>query len=690
MYFCRKKVSRYILKRLGYGLLVMFGVITLVFFLFTVLPSDPARMMLGQRTDLETESAIRKELGLELPIGIQYLGYLNDLSPISWYKTKDTGSFFYLNSNNYQFVKIISFSNSTLVLKKPYLRRSFQSKRLVSEMIVEALHKEGVKVVFGYPGGAIMNVYDEIYKQNYFRHILTRHEQAAVHAADGYARASGDVGVAFVTSGPGFTNAVTGLATAYMDSIPLVLISAQVPITMIGTDAFQEIDAVGISRPCVKHNYLVRTVDELPRILKEAFYIARSGRPGPVHVDIPKDVTAAIGKFTYPNDITMQTYKPNYKGNTRQIKKAVEAIYEAKRPIFYIGGGVINSNAAEEVRELIKLLDIPVVETLMARGVMPNNNKLLLGMVGMHGNYASNMAMSETDLMISLGVRFDDRVTGKLSEFAKHSKIIHVDIDPSSIGKLVDVAFPIVGDIKNVVSSMLEIVKEKQNNNKKHKDWRDLLSKYKEIHPLSYNDSEKVIKPQWVIEQIGKILKDEATITTDVGQHQMWTAQFYPFSYPRQFITSGGLGTMGFGFPAAIGVKCAVPEKISINVTGDGSILMNIQELMTAVESNIPVINIILNNNFLGMVRQWQTFFYDKRYSSTDLSAQPDFVKLAEAFGGVGYKVTTKKEFDKALKDAIKSNKVAMIEVSVDRLENVLPMVPTGGTLYNMMLEYKE
>ncbi|MFV0480997.1 MAG: acetolactate synthase large subunit [Campylobacteraceae bacterium] len=558
-----------------------------------------------------------------------------------------------------------------------------------SQMVIEALRKEGVEVVFGYPGGAIMNVYDEVYKQNYFEHILTRHEQAAVHAADGYARASGKVGVAFVTSGPGFTNAVTGLATAYMDSIPMVLISAQVPISMIGTDAFQEIDAVGISRPCVKHNYLVRTVEELPRILKEAFYIASTGRQGPVHVDIPKDVTAQLGKFVYPNDITMQTYKPTYKGNARQIKKAIEAIANAKRPVLYLGGGIINSNATEVVREFVETTGIPAVETLMARGVLPYNHKLLQGMVGMHGSYAANMAMSETDLMIAFGARFDDRVTGKLSEFAKHAKIIHVDIDPSSIGKLVDIDFPIVGDIGNVVSEMLALAKEKIIN-KKYKDWRDILSKYKEIHPLKYEDTDSPIKPQWVIEQVGKLLGEKAVITTDVGQHQMWAAQFYPFTFPRQFITSGGLGTMGFGLPAAMGVKKAVPEKVSINITGDGSILMNIQELMTAIESKIPVVNIILNNSFLGMVRQWQTFFYDKRYSSTDLSVQPDFVKLVEAFGGVGYKVKTKKEFDKALKDAIKSNKVAMIDVEVERFENVLPMVPAGGTLYNMMLEYKE
>jgi acetolactate synthase I/II/III large subunit len=558
-----------------------------------------------------------------------------------------------------------------------------------SQMVIEALRKENVTVVFGYPGGAIMNVYDEVYKQDYFQHILTRHEQAAIHAADGYARSSGDVGVAFVTSGPGFTNAVTGLATAYMDSVPLVVISGQVPITMIGTDAFQEIDAVGISRPCVKHNYLVKDIKDLPRILKEAFYIARSGRPGPVHVDLPKDISAQLGKFEYPDSIKMQTYKPNYKGNARQIKKAINAIAEAKRPVLYLGGGAISSNASEVIRKFAQLTGIPAVETLMARGVMGDENPLLLGMLGMHGCYSANMAMSEADLMIAFGPRFDDRVTGKLSEFAKHAKIIHVDIDPSSIGKLVDVDFPIVGDLKSVIEEMMPLAKEKVDA-KKYKTWRDLLNRYNEIHPLKYDDSDAVLKPQWVIERVGEVLGDKAFITTDVGQHQMWSAQFYPFSFPRQFVTSGGLGTMGFGLPAALGVKRANPDKISINFTGDGSILMNIQELMTAVEANVPVINIILNNQYLGMVRQWQTFFYDKRYSSTDINVQPDFVKLAESFGALGMRVKTKEEFDKALDEAIKSNKVVFIDVNVDRLENVLPMVPAGGTLYNMMLEYKE
>lgn len=558
-----------------------------------------------------------------------------------------------------------------------------------SQMVIEALKEEGVEVVFGYPGGAIMNVYDEVYKQDYFKHILTRHEQAAVHAADGYARASGDVGVAFVTSGPGFTNAVTGLATAYMDSVPMVVISGQVPITMIGTDAFQEIDAVGISRPCVKHNYLVRTVEELPRILKEAFYIARTGRPGPVHIDIPKDVTAHEGKFTYPKDITIQTYKPTYKGNVRQIKKAVSAIADAKRPILYLGGGIINSNSADLVREFAKVTGIPAVETLMARGVLRYDDELLLGMVGMHGSYAANMAMSEADLMIAFGPRFDDRVTGKLSEFAKHAKIIHVDIDPSSIGKIVDVDFPIVGDLKNVLEAMLPLAKENVDL-AKYQNWRDLLKRYDEIHPLGYEDTSEVIKPQWVIEETGKILGDKAVICTDVGQHQMWAAQFYPFTYPRQYITSGGLGTMGYGFPAAMGAKWGNKDKIIINFTGDGSILMNIQELMCAVEYKIPVINIILNNNYLGMVRQWQTFFYDKRYSATDLHMQPDFVKLSESFGGMGFRVESKEEFIDALEKASKNNTVTMIDVKVDRLENVLPMVPAGGTLYNMMLEYKD
>ncbi|WP_169940827.1 acetolactate synthase large subunit [Campylobacter sp. RM15925] len=556
-----------------------------------------------------------------------------------------------------------------------------------SQMISEALYKEDVDIVFGYPGGAALNIYDETYKQRYFKHILVRHEQAAVHAADGYARASGKVGVAFVTSGPGFTNAVTGLATAYSDSIPIVLISGQVASSLIGTDAFQEIDAVGISRPCVKHNYLVNSIDELPRILKEAFYIARSGRPGPVHIDIPKDITAAMGNFDYPEEIKMLTYKPTYKGNAKQIKKAAEAISAAKRPLLYLGGGVVASGASELVRKFAKKTGIPAIETLMGLGILSHDDENLLAMAGMHGSYAANMALSEADLLIALGARFDDRITGKLSEFARYAKIIHVDIDPSSISKIVNAHFPIVGDLKSVLEELIQRVEVNPEN---IKDWKDILSRYDKLNPLAYSDSDEILKPQWVIEETAKIAGDDTIISTDVGQHQMWAAQFYPFSRPRQLITSGGLGTMGYGLPAAMGAKCADPSKTVINFTGDGSILMNIQELMTASENGIAVINIILNNNFLGMVRQWQTFFYEKRYSSTDLSVQPDFVKIVEGFGGVGFVCKTKDEFRNALKEAIKLGKVAMLDVRVDRFEDVLPMVPAGAAIYNMILKSKE
>jgi acetolactate synthase-1/2/3 large subunit len=557
-----------------------------------------------------------------------------------------------------------------------------------AQMVIEALIAEGVDTVFGYPGGAIMNVYDEIYKQDGFQHILNRHEQASVHAAEGYAKASGKVGVAMITSGPGFTNAVTGLADAYMDSVPLVVISGQVPMSLIGTDGFQEIDAIGISRPCTKHNYLVTDAKDLPRVLKEAFYIARSGRPGPVHVDIPKDVTAQVEEFNYDIELHLETYKPNVKGNPRQIKKAMEAIAKAKRPLFYLGGGVINANAADEVRELIHKTQIPAVETLMARGVLSFDDPLLVGMLGMHGSYSSNMAMSETDLVIGIGARFDDRVTGKLSEFAKNAGVIHIDIDPASISKLVSADFPIVGDVKNVVADMLE--NASMIKPERYQSWRETIVDFAQLHPLTYHEDSERIKPQWVIQRVGELLGESANISTDVGQHQMWAAQFYPFSRPRQWITSGGLGTMGFGFPAAMGVKKADPSRTSINFTGDGSILMNVQELMTAVEKKIPVINIILNNNYLGMVRQWQTLFYEKRHSETDLSVQPDFVKLSEAFGGIGYRVSTKEEFDAALKDAVEKDIVAFIEVIVHRLENVMPMVPAGGSLFNMMLLEKK
>lgn len=556
-----------------------------------------------------------------------------------------------------------------------------------SEMLIEALRLEGIKVIFGYPGGAVLNVYDEIYKQKHFKHILTRHEQGAIHAADGYARASGEVGVAIITSGPGFTNAVTGIATAYTDSIPLVIISGQVPISQIGTDAFQEIDAVGISRPCTKHNFLVKNIGELPRILKEAFYIARSGRPGPVLVDLPKDISATYGEFQYPDEVSLRTYRPTTKGNSRQIKKVIEGLKNAKKPLFYIGGGAVISGAAGVMEQLIERTQVPFLETLMARGIIPDSHPLFLGMVGMHGSYAANMAMCECDFLICVGARFDDRVTGKVSEFAKHAKIVHIDIDPSSIGKIIDVNFPVVGDIKSVCEDMLEILATEDYQDSYAKEWVQHLDKYKKLHPLKYSDSDEVLKPQWVIEKIGKILGDRALIVTDVGQHQMWAAQFYPFSFSRQFITSGGLGTMGFGLPASMGAKLAAQDKVIVNITGDGSILMNIQELMTCVEEKIPVINVILNNNYLGMVRQWQSFFYESRFSHTDLSLQPDFIKLIEAFGGKGYLVQNKKEFEQAFQEAVNLGVVCMLDVVVDRMEHVLPMVPGGAPLNKMILE---
>mgnify|MGYP001038813878 CR=1 FL=1 len=555
-----------------------------------------------------------------------------------------------------------------------------------AKMVVEALHQEGVETVFGYPGGAIMNVYDEIYKQNNFKHILNRHEQSSIIAAEGYARATGKTGVAIVTSGPGFTNAVTGLADAYMDSIPLVVISGQVPTTIIGTDGFQEIDAVGISRPCTKHNYLVNCIEDIPRIIKEAFHIASTGRPGPVHVDIPKDITAEIAEFVYPKEVDLPTYKPTVNYNKKQLRKAMNAIANAKKPLLYVGGGAILSNCGYEIRELAEKLNIPAVETLMARGIMDDKNPLFVGMLGMHGEYAANMAAHETDLLISLGARFDDRVTGRLDEFASKAEVIHIDIDPTSIAKLVKPDYPIVGDLKITVKAMLESISEYEFND--YTNWVELLRDYREQEPLRFVDSDKEIKPQWAVKRLGELLDDKAIISTDVGQHQMWAAQFYPFSFPRQWCTSGGLGTMGLGLPAAMGVAKALEDtdKVSVNITGDGSILMNIQELTTCVEYNIPVINVILNNNYLGMVRQWQTMFYDNRLSETDLSSQPDFVKLVEAFGGIGYRVSTKEEFDAAIKDAVEKKKPAMIDVLVARNEDVLPMVPNGHALNEMTL----
>ncbi|RKO65365.1 acetolactate synthase, large subunit, biosynthetic type [Campylobacter sp. P255] len=554
-----------------------------------------------------------------------------------------------------------------------------------SQMICEALKEENVKVVFGYPGGAALNIYDEIYKQTYFKHILVRHEQAALHSADAYARMSGEVGVAVVTSGPGFTNTVTGLATAYSDSIPLVLISAQVATSLIGTDAFQEIDAIGISRPCVKHNYLVKNIEELPRILKEAFYIATTGRKGPVHIDIPKDVTAAMGIWDYPKEISMKTYKPTYKGNIKQIKKLVSLIKNSQKPLFYLGGGCIASNASDALRELIHFCQIPAVETLMALGTLRSDDELNLKMAGMHGSYCANIALSECDLLIAVGARFDDRITGKTSEFAKSAKIVHIDIDPSSISKIIEAHYPIVGDIKSVIMDTLEELKKESLDQTQYQEWFKTLQRYQQLYPLSYEDNDEVLKPQWVIEECARLAPD-ARIITDVGQHQMWVAQFYPFNYARQLATSGGQGTMGYSLPAALGAKLAVDEEVVVNFVGDGSFLMNIQELMTASAYGIKVINIILNNSFLGMVRQWQSMFYKERFSNTDLSIQPDFIGIARGFHCEGCNVFSKEEFQKAFQKALESDKTYVLNVAIDRYEDVLPMVPAGGAIYNMIL----
>ncbi len=555
-----------------------------------------------------------------------------------------------------------------------------------SQMITQALKHEGVEVVFGYPGGAALNIFDEVYKQSDYELVLTRHEQAAVHAADGYARASGKVGVVFVTSGPGFTNAVTGIATAYADSIPLIIISGQVNLGLVGTDAFQEIDAVGISRPCVKHNFLVKTIEELPRVLKEAFYIAKSGRPGPVHIDIPKDISIAVGEFEYPEKIKMQTYKPNLNGHPLQIKKACEALSAAKHPVALVGGGAVSSHASEEVRKFAQKTNIPCVMTLMGLGVLASDCPQNLGLVGMHGSYAANMTLSEADLIICLGARFDDRVTGKVSEFGRNAKVIHIDIDPSSIGKIISVDFPIVGDLKNV----LRDINEKISNSKfDFTQWWEQIALYTKLHPLGYTDAADgaPLKPQWVVEKTSELAGEKALVVTDVGQHQMWVAQFYKFSRARQLLTSGGLGTMGYGVPAALGATWALDDKEIpvISFSGDAGVMMNIQELMTLKANNKRVINIVLNNNFLGMVRQWQSFFYEERFSATVLTEQPDFVKLAESFGCEGYRVSDKAGFEAALKAALASQKSALIEVVIDRFENVLPMVPAGGALYNMM-----
>ncbi len=562
-----------------------------------------------------------------------------------------------------------------------------------AQIFVKTLQDLNVDTVFGYPGGVVLFIYDEIYKQDQFKHILVRHEQAAVHMADGYAKVTGKPGVALVTSGPGATNTVTGLATAYMDSVPMVCFTGQVPVAMIGNDAFQEADVIGITRPCTKHNFLVKDVADLERIIHEAFYIASTGRPGPVVVDIPKDVTTNMAEYKGIKSVSMRGYKPDrLKPEPGPVAQAIEMIFKARKPVLYVGGGIVAAGAEKELRALADKLQIPVGITLMGLGGFPGAHPLSMGMLGMHGGYWSNMAMSESDLLIALGPRFDDRVTGKLDQFSPNSKRIHLDIDATSIGKNVAVDCGIVGDARYVIQMMLDNL-EKQPPERieayvnELAPWRDQINQWRADHPISYEqDPEGDILPQYVIDKIAELTDGNAIITTDVGQHQMWAAQFYPFNQPRRWCTSGGLGTMGYGFPAAIGAQFPCPDETVICISGDGSIMMNIQEIATAVQYDTPVIVAILNNSYLGMVRQWQQFFYDKRYSESSMAPLPDFVKLAESFGAVGFMVDKVKDVEPVLKQAIEVRKPCIIDFRVSPEENVFPMIPAGKGHHEMLL----
>ena len=560
-----------------------------------------------------------------------------------------------------------------------------------AEIVVRCLAAEGVEHVFGYPGGAVLNIYDEIYKQDRFQHILVRHEQAAVHAADAYARSTGQVGVALVTSGPGATNTVTGIATAYMDSIPMVVITGQVPTPAIGMDAFQEVDTVGITRPCVKHNFLVKDVKDLAETMKKAFYIAATGRPGPVVVDIPKDVTQHLCAFHYPDSISMRSYNPTSKGHAGQIKRAVQMLLEAKRPVIYTGGGVILGDAAAQLIELARLLGFPVTNTLMGLGGYPSPDPLFLGMLGMHGTIEANMAMQHCDVLLAVGARFDDRVIGNPKHFSQEArKIIHIDVDPSSISKRVKVDVPIVGNVGHVLAEFTKLTQAAGHGPDQEalKAWWAQIELWRSQDCLKYDRSADVIKPQFVIEKLYEVTGGDAYVTSDVGQHQMWAAQYYKFAQPRRWINSGGLGTMGFGLPAAMGVQMAHPGAPVACVTGEGSIQMNIQELATCKQSNLPIKIILLNNGYLGMVRQWQEFFYEERYSESYVASLPDFVKLAEAYGHVGMRIERPEDVEPALRKAFGEHKDQLVFLNfiTDPRENVYPMIPAGKGLSEMIL----
>ena len=561
-----------------------------------------------------------------------------------------------------------------------------------ADILVRCLRDEGVKYIFGYPGGAALHIYDALYKQDDVRHILVRHEQGASHAADGYARVTGKPGVVLVTSGPGLTNTVTGIATAHMDSIPMVVISGQVPTKLIGDDAFQEVDAIGITRPCVKHNVLVRDVRDLATTIKQAFYIANTGRPGPVVIDVPKDVTAAKTEYIYPRTVSLRSYNPTLKGHPGQIKKAAKLLLEAKRPIIYTGGGVTTAGGEDQLRELVWLLKYPCTNTLMGLGSFPGTDPLFIGMLGMHGTYEANMAMHDCDVMLAVGARFDDRITGDLAKFSPYAKIIHVDIDPASIGKNVKVEIPIVGDAKQILGDLVKAV-QKLDVKSKEKDiapWWKQINSWQSFDSFNYDRNSDKIKPQYVLEKLYEVTKGDAFVTSDVGQHQMWAAQHYRFDKPRRWVNSGGLGTMGFGLPAAMGVSLAYPDSDVVCVTGEASIIMCIQELSTCKQYDLPIKIINLNNRYMGMVRQWQEFFYDKRYSHSYMDALPDFVALAESFGHTGIKVEKPQDVEGALIEAMSRKKdLVFMDFITDQAENVFPMIAAGAGHNEMHLSPK-
>ena len=555
-----------------------------------------------------------------------------------------------------------------------------------SEILVACLKKEGVKVLFAYPGGVNLPVFDVLYDEKEIDIILFRHEQGGTHMAEGYARATGKPGVVLVTSGPGATNTVTAIADAAMDSTPLVIFTGQVPTQSIGNDAFQEADVVGITRPCTKYNILVKNVSDLAQAVKEGFYIATSGRPGPVLIDLPKDVVLAKADFHYPDKVYIRSYAPNRKGNKWQLKQAAQAVLRAKQPVIYAGGGVLASEASPELRELAEIGQIPVTTTLMGLGCFPGTHPLHIGMLGMHGTYWANMAIHHSDLIIAVGSRFDDRVTGRVADFAPEAKIIHIDIDPTSIHKVIKADIPIVGDAKTILADLNRLLKASGNGDpQRNQAWHQRIEAWKKEHPLTYVQKGDVIKPQYVIDQIYQTTRGKAIIATDVGQHQMWAAQFYRFDQPRTFLNSGGLGTMGFGLPAALGAQIAYPDRLVVCIAGDGSIVMNIQELATAVQYNLPVKIAVINNGYLGMVRQWQQLFYNKRYSSSFIGGSPDFVKLAEAFGAVGLRASKADEVEPVIREALDLDKPVLVDFCVDSEENCYPMVPAGAAIHEMV-----